>query len=117
MITIFSLCWVNRIKNRDCDNKFDLYTCASDTDDDFTIVRGKQSKRQRASSSDQSGSFSQAQLNAEADKNCDYDPMTNDEKLTLILSKVSVNESRVRASWEKGQHKKTSPQTPQATAR
>ncbi|MCG7869107.1 MAG: hypothetical protein JAY74_22405, partial [Candidatus Thiodiazotropha taylori] len=75
------------------DNKFDMFTCASDTDDDFIPVRGKQSKRPRVSSSDQSGSFSQPQLNAE--ENCDYDLMSNEEKLTLILSKVSVNESRV----------------------
>lgn len=80
---------------QDGDNKFDMFTYASDTDDDFTLVRGKQSKRQRVSSSGQSGSFSQAQLNADADENCDYGLMTNDEKLTLILSKVSVNESRV----------------------
>ncbi|MEW8545267.1 MAG: hypothetical protein AB2693_17220, partial [Candidatus Thiodiazotropha sp.] len=78
---------------QDGGNKYDLFSCASDTDDDFIPVRGKQSKRQRISSSGQSGSFSQPQLNVE--EHGDYDLMSNDEKLTLILSKVSVNESRV----------------------
>lgn len=80
---------------QDGDNKFDLFTCASDTDDDFIPVRGKQSKRPRVSSSDQSGSFSQSQPQLNSEETCDYELMSNDEKLTLILSKVSVNESRV----------------------
>ena len=80
---------------QDGGNKFDLFACASDTDDDFIPVRGKQSKRPRVSSSGQSGSFSQSQPQSNAEENCDYELMSNDEKLTLILSKVSVNESRV----------------------
>ena len=56
---------LDRDSIQDGDNKSDLFTCASDTDENFILVRGTQSKRQRVSSSGQSGSYSQAQLNAE----------------------------------------------------
>ncbi|MEW8547683.1 MAG: hypothetical protein AB2693_29600 [Candidatus Thiodiazotropha sp.] len=68
-----------------------------DTDTDgYTVVRGKQSKRPRISSggqSGQSGPFSTSEcVNAELN---DYGTLSNEDKLSLILSKLSVNESRV----------------------
>ena len=75
----------------------DLFTATSDNDDDFVLVRGKQSKRQRISSSGQSGPIDQPSHDGELSDHdfIDYIGMTSEQKLSLILSKVSVNESRV----------------------
>ncbi|MEW8560931.1 MAG: hypothetical protein AB2541_02465 [Candidatus Thiodiazotropha sp.] len=66
-----------------------------DFEDGFTVARSKQSKRQRVSSSGQSGSAEHSQNIFEDDIH-DYETLSNDEKLSLILSKLSVNENRVK---------------------
>ena len=87
IITFFAVLGEDTDSIQDGSNKFDLFACASDTDDDFIPVRGKQFKRPRVSSSRQSGSFSQSQPQLNAEENCDYELMSNNEKLTLILPK------------------------------
>ena len=86
--------------NQDGDQSDIFITTSADDDDGFTTVRGKQAKRQRVSSSGQSGSADQtvhnAFLDTDDDNMTDYGSLTTDEKLSLILSKVSVNESRVK---------------------
>ena len=86
--------------NQDGDQSDIFITTSADDDDGFTTVRGKQAKRQRVSSSGQSGSADQTVHNAfldiDDDNMTDYGSLTTDEKLSLILSKVSVNESRVK---------------------
>ena len=61
--------------------------------DGFTVVRGKQSKRQRIRSGGQSGPHPvSACVNPEPSG---YDTLSYVDKLSLILSKLSLNESRV----------------------
>ena len=62
--------------------------------DGFTVVRGKQSKRQRISSSGQSGVTDQA-VDGAALFESDFSDLSTDQKFSLILSKLSVNEIRV----------------------
>ena len=59
----------------------------SESDDGFTVVRGK---RQRISTGGESN-----ELIGLMDEPPNYDSLTKDEKLSLILSKVSLNEGRV----------------------
>ena len=73
-----------------------LFTSQGDNDDNdgFTVVRGKQSKRQRISSSGQSGVTDQA-VDGAALFESDFSDLSTDQKFSLILSKLSVNEIRV----------------------
>ena len=72
-----------------------------DDDDGFTVVRGKQSsKRQRISSSGQSGQAVQVPDGEDLFES-DFSDLSTDQKLSLILSKLSVNENRVSSIQNK----------------
>ena len=65
-------------------------TCLMADDDGFTMVRGKQSsKRQRISSSGQSGQADQVPDGEDLFES-DFSDLSTDQKLSLILSKLSV---------------------------
>lgn len=69
------------------DDHDDHEAFTSDPDDDFIVVRGK---RQRISTGGKSN-----ELNLPFDELPNYDALTNEDKISLILSKVSLNEGRV----------------------
>ena len=74
---------------------FTSFTGDKDDDDGFTVVRGKQSsKRERISSSGQSGQADQVPDGEDLFES-DFSDLSTDQKLSLILSKLSVNENRV----------------------
>lgn len=77
-----------------------MFTSVSEDDDGFMLVRGKQSKRLRVSSGGQSDSADPSQDNDELFEN-DFDDLSMDQKLSLILSKLSVNENRVSSIQNK----------------
>ena len=70
------------------------------TGGDWNIVRSKQVKRQRIRSSDQSGQGMEIFENSLEDGTGDtedYDSISTEGKLALILSKLSLNEQRVKS--------------------
>lgn len=69
------------------DDHDDHEAFTSDPDDDFIVVRGK---RQRISTGGKSN-----ELNLPFDEPPNYDALTSEDKISLILSKVSLNEGRV----------------------
>ena len=69
------------------DDHDDHEAFTSDPDDDFIVVRGK---RQRISAGGKSN-----ELNLPFDELPNYDDLTSEDKISLILSKVSLNEGRV----------------------
>ena len=71
------------------------FTNLSECDDGFIPVRGKQSKRQRISSGGQSGSNNQPETQDDELFETDFQDLSTDQKLSLIPSKLSVNEGRV----------------------
>ena len=71
------------------------FTNLSECDDGFIPVRGKQSKRQRISSGGQSGPINQPETQDDELFETDFQDLSTDQKLSLILSKLSVNEGRV----------------------
>ena len=77
-----------------------IFTSVMGEDDGFTPVRGKQSKRQRIRSGGQSGCFDPPQEDVELFDN-DFDDLNADQKLSLVLSKLSINENRVNSIQNK----------------
>ena len=78
-----------------------IFSTLSGPDDGFIPVRGKQSKRQRISTGGQSGPTQPEPHEFEDIFETDIQGMSMDEKVTLLLSKASVNESRVSAIQNK----------------
>ena len=71
------------------------FTNLSECDDGFIPVRGKQYKCQRISSEAQSGPINQPETQDDELFETDFQDLSTDQKLSLILSKLSVNEGRV----------------------
>ena len=78
-----------------------IFTPLGGSDDGFIPVRGKQSKRQRISSGGQSGPIGQPDTQDDELFETDFQDLSSDQKLSLILSKLSVNESRVSSIQNK----------------
>lgn len=75
----------------------DMTIGCGDDESGWDIVRSKQTKRQRVSSSDQSGQDVLLSKQLEYDTIGEhYDSMSTEDKLSLILSKLSLNEQRVK---------------------
>ena len=74
----------------------DMTVNPDSADNDWNIVRSKQLKRQRISSSGQSGQDSNFSRNHMENDTGDYDSLSDKDKLSLILSKMSLNELRVK---------------------
>ena len=72
-----------------------MFTPLGGSDDGFIPVRGKQSKRQRIRSGGQSGPIGQPDTQDDELFETDFQDLSTDQNLSLILSKLSVNESRV----------------------
>lgn len=70
------------------------FTSGSGDAGGYTMVRSKQSKRQRISSGGQSGPVDLPQ-DDDAMFDDDFEDLSMDQKLSLILSKLSVNENKV----------------------
>ena len=71
------------------------FTNLSECDDGFIPIRGKQPKRQRISSGGQSGSNNQPETQDDELFETDFQDLSTDQKPSIILSKLSVNEGRV----------------------
>lgn len=84
----------DRTQDGDLFSVFDNVGSTVNSGDDFIEVRGKKQKRQRVSSGGQSGPTNI--LQGFDEEHCDYESMSTDEKLSLILSKLLVNENRVQ---------------------
>ena len=80
------------------ENSYLDMTVGYDSDkNDWDVVRSKQTKRQRVSSSDQSGhDVDLLSSQMEHDTGEPYNSLSTDDKLSLILSKLSLNEQRVK---------------------
>ena len=78
-----------------------MFTPLGGSDDGFIPVRGKQSKRQRISSGGQSGPIGQPDTQDDELFETDFQDLSSDQKLSLILSKLSVNERRVSSIQNK----------------
>ena len=78
-----------------------MFTSLAGNDDGFIPVRGKQSKRQRISSGGQSGPINQPEPQDDELFETDFQDLSTDQKLSLILSKLSINESRVSSIQNK----------------
>ena len=83
-----------------CDDKLVDSSCVDinfDPDNGWKhVVRSKQTKRQRISSSGQSGHDSDVTRDQMEVETGDYDSLSKDDKLSLVLSKLSINEQRVK---------------------
>ena len=82
------------------DNSYlDMTVGFDGAENDWNLVRSKQTKRQRISSSGQSGHDTESQSQMEPmehDTGEHYDSMSTEGKLSLIISKLSLNEQRVK---------------------
>ena len=80
------------------ENSYLDMTVGYDSDkNDWDVVRSKRTKRQRVSSSDQSGhDVDLLSSQMEHDTGEPYNSLSTDDKLSLILSKLSLNEQRVK---------------------
>ncbi|MEW8091080.1 MAG: hypothetical protein AB2784_15805 [Candidatus Thiodiazotropha endolucinida] len=82
----------------DTEDTFSDKSNKSDSESHFQVVRHQ--KKRKLNSSSGGGSkllhASKAEAEAEVDVSVDYETLSNDEKLNLILSKVSVNENRFK---------------------
>ena len=74
---------------------FTNFTNLTECDDGFIPVRGKLSNRQRISSWGQSGPNNQPETQDDELFETDFQDLSTDQKLSLILSKLSVNEGSV----------------------
>ena len=74
----------------------DMTVDPDSADNDWNIVPCEQLKRQRISSSGQGGQDSNFSRNQMEDDIGDYDSLLDKDKLSLILSKLSLNEQRVK---------------------
>ena len=82
----------------DTEDTFSDKSNKSDSESPFQVVRHQ--KKRKLNSSSGGGSkllhASKAEAEAEVDVSVDYETLSNEEKLNLILSKVSVNENRFK---------------------
>ena len=82
------------------DNSYlDMTVGFDGAENDWNLVRSKQTNRQRISSSGQSGHDTESQSQMESmehDTGEHYDSMSTEGKLSLIISKLSLNEQRVK---------------------
>lgn len=71
---------------------------SNEFDKDWISVRNKQTKRPRVSSSDQSNftDFMDPIKDTGVGETGEYELLSNEDKLSLILSKLSINENRVK---------------------